>query len=96
MLEYRARLVVRGDGVDVIGVEARTTDVESDPPYAVAAVDFLIRSHIYRQPVPHPLPEDAGSDLFELTMFSFSKYGRRGLYGTFADTTRLTVREWAG
>lgn len=47
-LEYRARIVVHHDGVDVIGTEARRTTIESDPSHTVAAVDYLIRSHVYQ------------------------------------------------
>jgi len=54
-------------------------------------VDYLIRSHLYRLPLPHPLPKSVGQDPRELALFSFSQYGRYGLYGTFADTTRLRL-----
>ena len=52
-------------------------------------MDFLIRSHLYGQSVPHPLPKPLGRDPRENALFSFSQYGRHGLYGTFADTKRL-------
>lgn len=90
-LEYRANIVFRDNGATVIAVEARRGLVESDPSYPIAAVDYLIRSHLYRQPVPHPLPKSSGQDPRQLALFSFSQYGRHGLFGTFADTTRLRV-----
>jgi hypothetical protein len=48
-------------------------------------IDFLIVSHVFGREIPHPLP----SAYFErspedLALFSFSEFGRRGLYGTFA------------
>ena len=61
-LEYRARIHFDGREAHVIAVEARRELVHGDPGYAVAAVDFLIRSHLYGQPIPHPLPRSVGSD----------------------------------
>lgn len=90
-LEYRAHILFHDDGANVVGVEARKTLVEGDPAYPIAAVDYLIRSHLYRLPVPHPLPKSIGQDPRQLALFSFSQYGRKGLFGTFADTTRLRL-----
>lgn len=90
-LEYRARITFNGHEAHVVAVEARRELVEGDPGYAVAAVDFLIRSHLYGQPIPHPLPRSAGEDPRQLALLSFSMYGRKGLFGTFADTTRIRV-----
>lgn len=90
-LEYRARIVFHDDQANVVAVEARKAVVESDPGYPIAAVDYLIRSHLHRLLVPHPLPKSIGQDPRQLALFSFSQYGRYGLFGTFADTTRLRL-----
>jgi hypothetical protein len=92
-LEYVARITFCEDGAHVIAVSARKALVDSDPLYPIAAVDYLIRSHLYRMPVPHPLPKALGREPRQLALFSFSQYGRYGLYGTFADTTRLQLPE---
>lgn len=92
-LEYRAR-VEFGKGVaSVTEVTSRPPMAERDGPYPVQIVDYLIRSHILGMPIPHPLPESIDRNLETLTLFSFSMYGRRGLYGTFADTRRLRLPE---
>lgn len=44
-------------------------------------------------PIPHPFPLSHGRDRADLALSSFAMYGRRGLYGTFADTTRLVAPE---
>ena len=92
-LEYRARVTFDEREAHVVAVEARREMVEDDPAYAVAAVDFLIRSHLYGQPIPHPLPRSAGEDPRQLAVLSFSMYGRKALYGTFADTTRVRMQK---
>jgi hypothetical protein len=89
LLIYRAAIVFHSQTANVVAVEAPGELVEGDASYPVAAVDYLIRSHLYHLAVPHPLPRDMGRNPRELALFSFSRYGRRGLYGTFADTTRL-------
>jgi hypothetical protein len=90
-LEYRARFEIRGYWAKVVTVEARKELVESDSFYPVAVVDYLIRSHLYRLPIPHPLPKSIGQNPYDLTLFSFTEYGRHGLFGAFGDTTRLQV-----
>jgi hypothetical protein len=89
LLAFRARVLPDDDGMNVVGVEAGAGVPDGDPFYCVAAVDFLIRSHLLGLPVAHPLPKDVGKDANELTMFSFSQFGRWARFGTFADTTRL-------
>lgn len=88
-LAYRATIVFHADSANIVSVEAPKEVVEDDPFHAVAAVDFLNRSHLYRLPIPHPLPKSLGRDPRRLVLFSFSQYGRRALYGSFADTTQL-------
>lgn len=90
-LTYRAQIDFHNDGANVVAVEARKELVERDPLYPVAAVDYLIRSHLYRLPTPHPLPNFMGTDPRRLALFSFSQYGRYGLFGAFGDTTQLQV-----
>jgi hypothetical protein len=90
-LEYRATIEFDEDGATVNAVEARAALVQTDPFYPIAVVDYLIRSHLYRLPVPHPLPKSAVQDPWRLALFSFSQYGRYALFGTFADTTQLRM-----
>ena len=90
-LEYRATITFSEDGARVTAVEARNALAGEEPFYPVAAVDYLIRSHLYRLAVPHPLPKSVGKDPRKLALFSFSQYGRYGLFGTFEDTTGLPV-----
>jgi hypothetical protein len=88
-LEYRAAIEISPAAARVVAVTARQELFEEDDRYPIAAVDFLIRSHLYGWAVPHPLPKSLGRDTRKLGLFSFSQYGSRALYGTFADTTQL-------
>lgn len=69
---------------------ARVTTIETARPnedaFLVQQVDYLIKSHLFRREAPHPLPRDFGRDAEKLAVYSFSEYGRRGLYGSLANT----------
>jgi hypothetical protein len=87
----RARMRFSEGKVELLAVTAQEDLVGGEPSYAVAMVDFLIRRHLYRRVSPHPLPARLGRDTAELALFSFSQYGRWGLYGSFADATALPL-----
>ncbi len=82
-LVFRAR-------VDFQPALARLTAIETARPnedaFLVQQVDYLIKSHLFRREAPHPLPQDFGRDAEKLAVYSFSEYGRRGLYGSLANT----------
>jgi len=89
-LEYRLKIAFDSTYFRVVSIAGPGEIMREDPTYAIAVVDFLIRSHLYAEAIPHPYPRDMeGSDEASLALFSFSQYGRYGLYGTFADTTQL-------
>jgi hypothetical protein len=89
-LEYRLKIVFDSTCFRVVSIAGPGEIMREDPTYAIAVVDFLIRSHVYHEPIPHPYPRAMeGSNESSLSLFSFSQYGRHGLYGTFADTTQL-------
>lgn len=98
-LEFRARLSLRPGRVDISSVVAAGTHAAHGEAYAVAVVDYLVRSHALGLDVPHPLPPaeaQAAHDVQQMAFLSFSLYGRRGRYGTFADPARLPLTRAAG
>jgi len=88
-LEYCAAIETTDAAAKLVAITARQEVLGEGDAYPIAVVDFLIRSHVYRQTVPHPLVKALGRDTRKLGLFSFVHYGRHGLYGTFADTTKL-------
>jgi hypothetical protein len=77
----------------VTSITADAQFLEGDSTYVIAVVDFLIKSHLYKVVVPHPLPSDWSKEpAGRLALLSFSQYGRRGLFGTFCETTGLCLR----
>jgi hypothetical protein len=92
-LTYRAEVEFNGKMATVTTVDAIQQD-ENDE-LVVRTVDYLVKSHLYCLEVPHPLPTGAQKGVEWLAMYSFSQFGRRGLYGTFADTLGIGVQRSA-
>jgi hypothetical protein len=92
-LGYTAHVRLKSSLATVSKVVARAEWVHGDLEYAVCAVDFLIKSHAYFLAVPHPLPKWVPDEPRLLGQFSFSQYGRWGLYGTRSNVTHFRVRK---
>jgi hypothetical protein len=58
----------------------------SPPALAIRQVDYLIKSHLYQQRVPHPLPADLKRESDSIALYSFSQYGRLCCFATYEDT----------
>lgn len=88
-LEFRARLTLQADRASLSSLVAAGNWADHGAGYAVAVVDFVVRSHVLGLAVPHPLPPGTDDDPQRLAMASFSLYGRLGRYGLRGDTTRV-------
>jgi hypothetical protein len=82
-LFYRVALRCEPRALRVCLVEASH---KTNEKIALRDVDFLIKSHVLLAKALHPLPQELGRDTQKLALFSFSAYGRMGLYGTFEET----------
>jgi hypothetical protein len=82
-LFYRVALQCEPPALRVLLVEASHKTSEKS---ILRDVDFLIKSHVLSAKALHPLPRELGRDTQKLALFSFSAYGRMGLYGTFEET----------
>ena len=89
-LVYMGRVVFEPGLARLHAVIASAEGSGSDG-YSVAAVDYLIKSHLYRLATPHPLPPNYPRDVTQITLFSFSQFGRFARFATFADVTRFRV-----
>jgi hypothetical protein len=87
-LAYRAAVRVDSGRLIVESIEVATGE---PPAYARAAVDYLIKSHVFGAQLPHPLPVDLPPE--GVALFSMSTFGRRCAQGSYGDTTRLTLPE---
>ena len=84
-LQYAARLAPSASELRVVEVEAWPGNLLGDASMAVRQVDFLIRSHLLGQAAPHPVPPLLTKK--GIALWSFSQYGRRGLYAAVEATS---------
>lgn len=82
-LFYRVALQCEPPAWKVCLIEASH---KTDEKITLRDVDFLIKSHVLLAKALHPLPPEVGRDTQKLALFSFSAYGRMGLFGTFEET----------
>jgi hypothetical protein len=87
-LAYIAKTTFENSKAIVTQIRGQREPGSSENP--VAVVDYLIKSHVYGLVAPHPLPTDQ-TNFRDLALWSFSRYGRRGLLGTKEDVTHLVV-----
>lgn len=73
--------------VHVMWVAAPPLGGVMHPSFAVREFDFLMKSHIYRQRVPNPVPAGYSEDASEAAKFSMHRYGRWASFASFEDTT---------
>jgi hypothetical protein len=66
-------------------------DTFRDPGFAVAAFDFLVRSHVLGEEIPSPLPAGYPPQADRIAILTFTLFGRRSRWATYADTTRIAV-----
>jgi hypothetical protein len=90
-LVFRAEVRFAEEQARIALIETSLKDDEDQ--FVVQQVDFLIKSHLLGLASPHPLPKSRRMDpAYVLATFSFSLFGRRGLYGTFEDTLATKVK----
>ena len=61
------------------------------PEFALRVVDYLVKSHILGRDALHPLPPELSKVAGDIAAYSFSMFGRRCSFGTYADTTTIEV-----
>jgi hypothetical protein len=81
-IAYRARVSLGGD---MVRIERIAHPADEPPQFARGMVDFLIKSHLYGQLLPHPVPE--AMPVEDVAMYSFAVFGRRCGFASYEDTT---------
>lgn len=74
--------------VRLVSVSANS-EAAKNRSYAIACVDYLMKSHVLRGVAVHPFPDDVPNDPDHLAMFSFGQFGRFAAYSTYEDTTKV-------
>jgi hypothetical protein len=90
-LVFRAEIVFDGGEAVITLVEADAEAVAGDGALAVRQVDFLVKSHLARCEVPHPLPSGFPDKPKQIALYSYRQYGRWASFASYEDTTLIRV-----
>ena len=63
-----------------------------DGRFAIQQVDYLIKSHLFKRTVPHPLPEGVPREPEGVGAYSFSQYGHMCCFATYEDTIKADLK----
>lgn len=94
-LSFVAEMSTTGTEIVINRIWAAGAAEETDNPMAVQQVDFLIKSHLFRRAVPHPLPQNIPGEPEAVGLYSFSQYGRGCCFATYEDTLGATLKKEA-
>lgn len=68
-----------------------SAEEDHTPGFSIRQVDFLIKRHLYRREVPHPVPRSIPESPRDIALYSFSIYGRWASFASFEDTTAVRL-----
>ena len=89
-VSYVATVAVSEGQLTVSRIEADGQGTYDSEDFVQRSVDYLIKSHVFGQMVPNPIPPDIPPDNPQAIALScFSWYGRRAWFGSYDDTTTI-------
>ncbi len=91
ILVYKAKIDFMETQAIISDIESLRVGVQGGAWVAIAAVDYLVKSHLYRREAPHTIPPTIPEDELGIAAFSFKEYGRYASYASFEDTTRVHI-----
>ncbi len=90
-LIFRAKIDFSGSGSRISSIDAKSGAVNKDTSLAIRQVDFLVKSHILKREVPHPVPADYPDDPDKIAIYSLQLYGRWASYATYEETIKIRI-----
>ena len=93
VLVYKARIDFFDTTAIVSSIHAIPQLVKGGSWLAICAVDFLVKSLLYRRIAPHAVPPSIPNDEMGIAAYSFQEYGRWATYASFEDTTRIQLND---
>ncbi len=91
MLVYRAEISFMDTHAIISSIDSLQVGTQGGVWLAVCAVDYLVKSLLYRREAPHTVPPSIPEDEMGIAAYSFREYGRWASYATYEDTTRIPV-----
>jgi hypothetical protein len=96
ILTYAARCEVTGGTLTVNSIVANEKSIdERDPSFPIRELFFLVVSHVLGHVYPHPVLASVERDEDSIAMFSFSQYGKMGLFAALLEDPQPPPGEMA-
>jgi hypothetical protein len=93
VLVYKAAIAFMDTQAIISNIDAIRQTTIGGSWVTICAVDFLVKSHLYRREAPHILPPSIPNDDMGIAAYSFQEYGRWASFATYEDTTRIRIEE---
>ncbi len=93
VLVYRAEISFLQTQATISSIDAIRQTTTGGLWQAICAVDFLVKSHLYRREAPHTLPPTVPEDEMGIAAYSFQEYGRWASFATYEDSTRIDINQ---
>jgi hypothetical protein len=92
ILVYTALCDINDDTLLLTSIAMKEQSINPrDPSFALREVFFLVVSHVIGDAYPHPVPARIGFDESDILGFSFSQYGRMGLFAAAPPSPKATT-----
>ncbi len=82
-------------GPDALRVDRVRCAPDRDAALALAELDFLVWTHLFGRPVPHPVPEGMLEDAEATARWSYGQHGRLAAFATEVDVSATLRRPGA-
>jgi hypothetical protein len=92
-LRLRAKIDFEDPDARIPWVEAELRGDYGDPIFVISTVDFLMKSHLYRRELPHPIPEGFSDNPETIAAFSMNIFGRWASFARLGDTSGISMSE---
>lgn len=90
-LVFRAKMDFNELKAIITFIDANAQVASQNSAYIAQQVDFLVKSHLYKQEVPHPLPSDLPNEVRAIALYSFVQYGRWASFASYEDTSQIHI-----
>ncbi len=91
ILVYKAKIDFLDTNAIISDISSLQVGVQGGVWVAIASVDYLVKSHLYRREAPHTVPPTIPDDDMGIAAYSFKEYGRWASFASFEDTTRIRI-----
>lgn len=89
---FVAEFSTTGSEIVISRIWAAKELAKPDGRFAIQQVDYLIKSHLFKRTVPHPIPESLPREPEGVGAYSFGRYGHLCCFATYEDAISADLK----